>query len=476
MRRIRKLQKLLEHFAAVDYKGCYLWKYLQYELLCGIAPNAQMSGKNVVLQRGFSDCIPKASIEQISEVEGILERLSEKDILFGMIPLRRKYYGKYVHTAMDAYVSSIEEDWYTVIEPISGRKEDEEGQVITKNRVRYSTLGVIGYYGQEMVDTNDLLLFLLTEYIHPIEEAFQIEFPRQLLVLCACKASMVLKERNAFLSFFSEVIKRVKPKVICYTHGPDVIMCFLYEAAQKLAVPTVEVEHGAIIRNLSYPAALAYSDYYLTQSDLLTKPMIKCGMQNVYTVGKPGIYHNVRMQPREKEPIVVSFISSMEPDLYMQARQLAKRLASRNYQVVYKLHAIEQCSEEERAQIVSEHKNWKYLEGAVDVRDMFACSDIVVGVRSTGILDALPFCEIKIITLKEERGQEPLDGNQDFFHELERVGDIVCVEDGEQLYEEIICYEKGRNYRNAVNHYWPVNSDSSFREYMKSFCRKDGRR
>lgn len=472
MENIKKLQNLIQKFAEVPFKGVYLWKYIEYELTSGIIPDFQMLDKNVAIQGGLSDIIPDAPNEQIEDTKKCLDNLSEKEILFGMVPLRRAYNGKLEHTAMDAYVLSIEDDKYTVIEPDLGGQEDEI--VYTKNRRRFYPLGVIGYYGQEETDIHEILEFLIETYIYPIEMTFNTKVPKHIVIKCVYKASVILKERKAYISFFEEVLKRVKPKVVCFTHGPDPVLCFLNEAAQKNGIPTVEIEHGGIIRNLIYPKTLSYSEYYLTHSDLLTKPMRENGLQNVYTVGKPGVYLNVQQNIDERRPVVIGIISSLEPDLYKKALELAKRLDKQKYLVVYKMHSAEICEDEEMSRVLNENQNWQFLHGSVDVRDLFALSDIVIGVRSSGLLDALPFSKIKILALKDKSEKELLVGNLSFFYELGRLGDITLIEDDEQLYQEVISYERGKQYRNRINHYWPEDGEERFKNFMEIFL--EGRR
>lgn len=463
---VEKLQKIIDRISQIPYHGVYLWKYIEYEITSGIIFDYQNQEKNVAFD-GLSDYIPDASAEQIEDTENILNHFGRKEILFGMIPLRRPYNGKLEHTAMDAYIRSIDLDKYTVIEPNYGGQEDEI--VYTKNRVRFYPLGVIGKYGQDVINEEEIANFLVTEYIYPIEQEFNIVFPKEILLRCIFKLGLILKEREAYLSFFGEVLEKVKPKVVCYTHGPDPIMCFLREAAQEKGVPTVEIEHGGIIRNLIYPASLAYSDYYLTHSDLLTKPMIERGIKNVFTVGKPGVYENVYQNINPNSPIVVSFISSLEKDLFLKALSLAKRLDKQKFLVVFKLHSSEKWSKEEMDEVLNQNENWQFLDGTVDVRDLYAISDIVVGVRSSGILDALPYSKMKILTIEDKNEKELLVGNLSFFHELDVMGDVKMVKDGEQLYQEVVNYKRGVCYRDTINHYWPSDSEERFKEFMQIF-------
>lgn len=463
---VEKLQKIIDRISKIPYRGVYLWKYVEYEITSGIIFDYQNQEKNVAFG-GLSDNIPDAPTEQIEDTENLLNNLDEKEILFGMIPLRRPYNGKLEHTAMDAYVRIMDLDKYTVIEPNYGGQEDEI--VYTQNRVRFYPLGVIGKYGQDAINEDEIANFLVTEYIYPIEQEFNIVFPKQILIRCIFKLGLILKERRAYLSFFGEVIDRVKPKVVCYTHGPDPILCFLREAAQEKGVPTVEIEHGGIIRNLIYPDSLAYSDYYLTHSDLLTKPMLERGIKNVFTVGKPEVYENVHQNIDSNSPIVVSFISSLEKDLFLKALSLAKRLDNQKFLVVFKLHTSEQWSEEEMEEVLQQNSNWQFLDGTVDVRDLYAISDIVVGVRSSGILDALPYSKMKILTIEDKNEKELLVGNLSFFHELDAMGDVIMVKDEEQLYQEVINYKRGECYRDTINHYWPSDSEERFKEFIQIF-------
>ena len=468
---VLKLQSFIDRFSQISYKGAYLWKYLEYELTSGIIDGYQELEKNSAIAGGLSDDIPDVPQELIQKTGDLLQSLEQKDILFGMIPLRRPYRGKLEHTAMDAYISCVDQSKYAVLEMEAGQ---DDAVVLTKNRIRYDIWGVVGYYGMDQIDRNEILAFLVESYIYPLEKAFNIKVPKAILIKCVFKASSLMKQRKAFICFFEDVLDRVKPKVVCYTHGPDPFLCFLREAAQNKGIPSVEIEHGGIIRNLIYPKNLSYSDYYLTHSDILTRPMIENGIQNVYTVGKPGVYSNTEQIKHENMPVVVNFISSLEPGVFEQAICLAERLEGENYLVSYKLHSSEYISDEEKARIVKEHHNFEFIDGVVDVRDVFAISDIVIGMRSSGVLDALPYHKIKVLALNDSYEQELLVGSFRFFHDLEKLGDIIYVDDKEQVYQEVISYCRGKKYRNVVNHYWPEDATKRFLDFMQIFL--DGKR
>lgn len=469
MDNVEKLQNIIDKVSKVSYKGVYLWKYLEYELTSGICSDYENQENNKAML-GLSDYIPDCPKEMVDETDKLLHMLDEKDILIGMVPMRRFYNGKLVHTAMDAYLQGIDLDKYIVLEPFSSEQNDEI--VFTRNRLRYHTLGVISKYGQDLIDDKQIIEFLTEQYIFPIEKEFNIKYPKNILLKCVFKANVIMKERRAFIEFFSEVLNRVKPKVICYTHGPDKLMCFLNEAAQNMGIPTVEIAHGETALNLVYPDWMKCSNYYLTHSDMITKLMRAREIKNVITIGKPGIYDNVSYNVKKKGPIVISFISSLEKDLLLKAINLAKKLDKNKYLVVFKLHPSEHWSDEEMDKILDENSNWQFLDGFVDVRDLYAISDIIVGVRSSGILEALPFHKLKILCLRDKYEDKLLVGNFSYFYELSQLGDITIVEDDDQIYKEVIDYERGKDYRGVINHYWPEDGNERFKNFIQSFMKE----
>ena len=43
------------------------------------------------------------------------------------------------------------------------------------------------------------------------------------------------------------------------------------------------------------------------------------------------------------------------------------------------------------------------------------------------------------------------------------------VEDEEQLYQEILNYQRGIRYRNPVNSFWPSDAGERFRKLVESY-------
>lgn len=467
--KLRKLQKLIDSVSKVSYHGVYLWKYVEYEIVSGIYLNTVNPEKNAAWIPG-SDGIPEVTPEQIEQIDRLLNGLEKREVLFASMPLRRPHNGKLVHTAMDAYPGVLEEEDYLVLE--SGEEKED---LYTRNIRCYGFWGVVGKYGQDSVDKQELMDFLRKEYIGPIQMEFNMVYPEQAITVCLMKLSLILKIRKAFISFWNEVLERVRPKVICYTHGAAAQLCFVREAAMRKGVPTVEIVHGENIRNIIYQKTLALSDYLLTHSDLVTDQMKKHGQDNVFTAGKPGIYDNIIYRREEDGPIVISVISSVEQQLLQWTLNLTEKLEGRPYLVIYKKHSSEAWTEDEMKQVARQHKNFKFAGGGVDVRTLYEISDLVIGVRSSGLIDALPYCKIKILALEDIDGKEILLSDFVYiFQRLDELGDIVMVHDEEQLYREVVNYERGRDYRGTTNHFWPADSEKRFRDFIQIFL--DGKR
>lgn len=161
MDRIQILQNIINDVAKKKYQGAYLWKYISYEITSAVNADYQNQNRNSVFKNAISDYIPKASSEKIHRTKQLLEGLPEREIFFGLVSLRREYKGKLVHTACDAYIQVLDEDWYWVLENDPGDYE-EEISFATKNINLFSPVGVVGLYGEDTVDKEELVKFFLS--------------------------------------------------------------------------------------------------------------------------------------------------------------------------------------------------------------------------------------------------------------------------------------------------------------------------
>ena len=166
---------------------------------------------------------------------------------------------------------------------------------------------------------------------------------------------------------------------------------------------------------------------------------------------------------------MISFISSLENEIFDYAKNLAKRLDKEKYLIVYKAHSAELWKDEEMQQVEEELGNFKFMSGVLDIRDIVNLSDIVVGIRSSGIFDALPNYMVKIVTVRDKAENYSELKLTDTLQEVVDNGDIIMVEDEEQLYQEILNYQRGIRYRNPVNSFWPSDAGERFRKLVESY-------
>lgn len=462
-----KLHHLLYSFGDISYHGIYMYKYLEPEILAGI--NDRNKFQNTKKNRGVlmwdTDDVLVSSDEEAKETIELLKLLPEKDVLFTTLGLRREYHGIYAHTAMETFISSLDEERYIDLE--FAVPEDDVVEIPTKNRypVRKTTIPRI--YGIEEVDRQELLAFIRSNFIHPLEKVLEIRFSDDFLERCLFKAVYTLKQREAFMEFYRQVITSVQPKVIIYSHGQDITFTYLRDTALELGVPTLEIDHGVGTVG-TYHKNLVYADYLIVYSGIVAEKCRELGNDRVLGIGKPGVYDHVPSPEYRYPVIVISFISSLENEIFSYARNLAERLDKQKYLVVYKAHGSETWSEEE-IRHAEETGNLQIMIGGLDIREVIELSDIVVGVRSSGIFDALPYSMVKVIAVRDKAENFSEARPNEILQEVVDKGDVLMVEDEGELYQEVLGYKRGIMYRDKVNSFWPVDAAEKFRALVDSY-------
>lgn len=469
--RREQLHYLLYSFGDISYKGVYLYKYLEPEILSGIneknkLQNTKRHGAFViwnVLQR--DDEVDLSTDAQAAQNREIIERLPERDVLFVTLPIRRMHRGAYVHTAMESFISSLDEDLYIDIECVSNENGAED--IPTKNRYAVLDTAIPKIYGVQSVDREELFSFIWNSFIHPLEEVLDLTFSDEVQRQCFLKASYILRQREAYMQFYRDVIARVKPKVVIYSHGQDTTLTYLRDATLELGIPTLEIAHG--VRTFdTYHKNLVYADHLALYSEVEAALCREMGNDRVLGIGKPGVYDGIP-KPQYKSPvIIVTFISSLENEIFSYAENLAGKLDKQKYQVVYKAHNSEVWSDEEK-QKITETKNIQFLPGRFDIRETAELSDIVVGIRSSGIFDVLPYSTVKIIAVRDKAKNFSEAGPKEILQEAARSGEIIMAEDEQELYQEVLAYKRNVVYRQEKSGFWIADARERFRKLVDSY-------
>lgn len=465
-----QLFHLLYSFGDLTYQGVHLYKYLEPDILSGI--NAYKKLQNMARNRSAymwqSDQPAVSSQEEAQAAAQILENLPEKEILFVTLMLRRMYQGKFEHTAMEPFIESLEEEKYLDLEFVSDLTVEDRFPIPTKNRYAFLIQAVPGIYGMQELDHGELMEFLWEKIIHPLEQALHIQFPMDMRKNCLRKAVYILKERNGYLRFYRKVIEKVKPKIILYSHGQDSLLDYLRDAALEAGIPTLEIAHGAAVPG-AYHKHLAYADQVVAFSPMIAEKSRLAGNPYVLGIGKPGVYENQKIYQKDGLKIVVAFISSLEEEIFVYAKNLAEKLDKQKYRVIYKMHSAELWTDQEIQVIEKEYPNLKFAGGTMDIRDLAGMSDIVVGIHSTGIFDLLPYPMVKVIAMRGKAEYDTLYAQSEIIRETADKGDLVIAEDEKQLYQEVLDYQRGTEYRKVPNSFWPDNAKEEFQRLVYSY-------
>ena len=208
----------------------------------------------------------------------------------------------------------------------------------------------------------------------------------------------VLQKRKISLPLYLRLLKRVFPKVIVLVTGYG--KQNLIEAAKRLRIPVVELQHGVI-----YPMHLAYNyptsyiptsvfpDYILVWGDYWKESAdFPLESDRIVSVGYP--YMNLQKEKyskiQRKKQILFISQGGLGSSISNFAVNLFEHLG-KDYEIVYKLHP-------------GEWHNWrqKYpelVDSGLTVLDtaseilykLFAESMIQIGVSSTAIYEGLAF-------------------------------------------------------------------------------------
>ncbi len=466
--RKEKLHHLLYSFGDAEYQGVHLYKYLEPSILIYINDRQKEQKNNVFTMPWPSDEVFLSTEEQAEHTRQVLGNLPQKDVLFITLPLRRPYGGKLVHTAIETFISSLDEQKYVDIEWYAAENEDILDAVPTKNMYPLVKSTVPRIYGVPNINREEVLHFVWEHFICPLEQLLEISFEPEIVNGLCLKASYVLKERHSCMQFYRDVIDRVKPKIIIYSHGQDMVLTHLRDLTLEMGIPTLEIAHG-ILRVNTYHKHLAYADHLAVYSDIVVAKSIEQGNDRVIGIGKPGVYECVNQTENPYPLTVISFISSTEKEIFSYARNLAARLDKQKYLIIYKAHTAEINEDKELEQIAEELGNMQIVGGELDIREVAELSDIVVGIRSSAIFDVLPYPMLKVIAVRDKMENVSEARPNEIIEAVAAAGELVLAEDEEQLYEEVVSYKRGMRYRQDVNTFWPSDAGERFRALVDSY-------
>ena len=460
--------ELVNRISEIKYKDLYIFRYLQDKMY--LMDSEEEMARCAVWGGVNEELLPmEASDEKASsELVPFYESLCVKEVLFVGGFFRKNINGELYHTAMDPFIDAVDSSRYIMVEPVNEINTDIP--VHTKNIYQMPRKTIVEGYGIDRVDMNDLRKFMEESFFPVIEDHYGEQLPalQKESTVTALQWSLAL--RRAYFSFYTEVLKRVSPKVIFYTHGTSRNGSYLYEAANSLNITCIEIDHGAIAHTRIFPEHARVADLHVSFSDLAYEIAQNTGVDNVVSTGKPGVIQKGLSYQGDTMPLtIVCVMSSCEKDLLNKACVLSALLPPEKFLVMYKKHSTEQWTDEDKL-MVKEHPNLQIMEFAVDVYDIYKICHIIIGEKSTTLLEAIPYEHIKILI-----NSRPSD---DMFGENGRVGFIPAVIDNgemiltetvEDMLEEILSYDRTGNYRPNGDIYWAKDAERKFNELIDRY-------
>ncbi|MHA1218456.1 MAG: hypothetical protein ACTSO5_07210 [Candidatus Heimdallarchaeaceae archaeon] len=208
----------------------------------------------------------------------------------------------------------------------------------------------------------------------------------------------ILTKRKRILPYYYKILKRVQPKlvlVVCSYGKEDFI-----EACKTLNIPTAELQHGVINKHhvgYSYDMRTAkkatFPDYFLSFGDywrdVVKYPIDK---DKIVSVGFPELEDKRNKLTKRKKKKQILFIS--QPTSGTRISKFAAELNKEKhfqYEIIYKLHPNEFASWQEDYPWLLD-KGIKVIgQKDKNLYELFAESEIQIGVNSTAIFEGLGF-------------------------------------------------------------------------------------
>jgi hypothetical protein len=446
-------QEVIDRIALIQYDGIPLLRYVIDDL--GVPTSGEEITRNATSSATEEIHIPRLPIRGKETIETFFESLSPREYLIQLLPLRKLKGTELYHEAADPYLDLLDTNRYIVIENSLG---NEKAPVHTHNRHLFSAIQVLGAYGCMELDA-ERINCAIRELISTIEGYYGIRYQEDYCRKISNVIWNALELHQAFLQFYLDVIERVQPRLILYTHGAENRNCILYEAARASGVFAYEIDHGVNQYTYKIPKWIDHTDRHLVFSQFSENISREYGVENVIAVGKPGTDHWIPTN-RPDNAIVVAIVSSAEPGMVSMALRLVSLLPP-SCMVVYKKHPSEILSAEEEKALGSDPR-LVVMDGNVNIHSLFGVARVVIGQYSTAVVEALSYEEMEVILYLN--GQDPRELYTDWlrcYMEMIDRGEIVGAKTPEQIAERVIHIMRCGNSRKEIP-YWADHPEERF--------------
>ncbi len=247
--------------------------------------------------------------------------------------------------------------------------------------------------------------------------------------------------------YFTKLLKNTKPRTVVEVVSYSMECQIINEIAYEMGIPTVELQHGAIIRDhipYNYPATIKIRQF--PQNIFLFSDFWKEGIyypiaqECIFSAGYPYLEKQAQKYKNYKETLEkktrILFLSSgpIGNMLVDVAIMLYRNFPASEYEITYKLHPGEYSEWEKRYSKLAESGIKVISNNRVDLYQLFAESDIQVsGYNSTTIIEGLYF-DLSTYVLDYCMSDE--------FRKLEKTKHLKTFKTPEELLDMIIKQEK----------------------------------
>jgi hypothetical protein len=273
---------------------------------------------------------------------------------------------------------------------------------------------------------------------------------------------------------FERILKKIKPKIVFEVSHYGIINIALNIAANKLKIPTIELQHGVIDQ---YHVGYNYPNLSKTEKYLFLPT-------HIFLFGNYWKKH-CKIPIEEKNKIVTGFpyfekamkecyqySKNIKQILFISQWTIGDRLArtayelssivSNDYSIVFKLHPAEYLNWEEKYKLLINIPNVKVVDGSIDMSlyRLLAESSFLVGVYSTAIYEGFSF-HLQTFIL-DFPGREYMD-------HLIKSGYVQLVTNAEEILQGI--HKSSRKVDNISDQIWQKDSLLNMKVAIKSILR-----
>lgn len=232
-------------------------------------------------------------------------------------------------------------------------------------------------------------------YLRKISQAFNSKFNRSIDLVEIVHNNLVVRKRS--LPYYRKILKKVQPQlvlIVC-SYGKENFI----EACKEREIPVVEIQHGVVTRYHvgysfeEYRTKKTFPDYIFAFGDYwkesITYPIEK---DKIFSIGFPDLEISRKKYEEIEKKKQIVFISQPWVGIHLSkvAVELNK-VENLAYKVIYKLHPNEVNTwKEEFPWLLKSGIEVVNQEGK-GLYELFAESEIQVGVNSTALFEGLFF-------------------------------------------------------------------------------------